>query len=249
MKEHAGVDVRRYPAGKPPADAGAGPGMPSSPRPRSARKAASPSACLPLGTTTDTNQWIGALFLARRPGHGGCQGQCDGEVGCRLPGASTMPSGSLLSCRRMPRRGTICVEQQGTLSGRGSDLQSAQRLGGRQAMPLQVAEKCWTHGLPERAGGPFLTRSRRVSTASGTSKNKPAAKSACSSSHLASECREAGRRKPGADIPPHPKFDDFKIWDGGSAQGPRSITIRSAAATRSPGVCTRRRRRSSPRRF
>src|SRR5260370_14706082 len=63
MKEHGGVDVQAlYPAGKPPADASwtwdaflvsAG-----------KRQKARYAFALPLGSTTDTNQWVGALFLA-----------------------------------------------------------------------------------------------------------------------------------------------------------------------------------------
>src|SRR6201991_1456837 len=63
MKEHAGIDVQAlYPAGKPPNDAS----WTWDAFLAAAEKCqkAGYGFGLPLGVTTDTNQWIGALFLA-----------------------------------------------------------------------------------------------------------------------------------------------------------------------------------------
>ena len=63
MKEHAGIDVQAlYPAGKPPADAS----WTWDAFLAAAEKCqkAGHAFGLPLGSTTDTNQWVGALFLA-----------------------------------------------------------------------------------------------------------------------------------------------------------------------------------------
>jgi ABC-type glycerol-3-phosphate transport system substrate-binding protein len=63
MKEYAGIDVQAlYPAGKPPADAG----WTWDAFLAAAEKChkADHAFGLPLGSTTDTNQWVGALFLA-----------------------------------------------------------------------------------------------------------------------------------------------------------------------------------------
>ena len=63
MKEYAGIDVQAlYPAGKPPADAS----WTWDAFLAAAEKChkADHAFGLPLGSTTDTNQWVGALFLA-----------------------------------------------------------------------------------------------------------------------------------------------------------------------------------------
>jgi ABC-type glycerol-3-phosphate transport system substrate-binding protein len=63
MKQHAGIDVQElYPAGKPPSDAS----WTWDAFLAAAEKCqkAGNGFGLPLGNTTDTNQWVGALFLA-----------------------------------------------------------------------------------------------------------------------------------------------------------------------------------------
>ena len=86
MKEHGGVDVQAlYPAGKPPNDAS----WTWDAFLAAAEKCqkAGVGFGLPLGSTTDTNQWVGALFLAYGARADGRQGQRHGEVGLREAGA------------------------------------------------------------------------------------------------------------------------------------------------------------------
>ena len=63
LKQHAGIDIQAmYPAGKPPADAG----WTWDSFLAAAEKCAKANCAfgLPLGVTTDTMQWVGALFKA-----------------------------------------------------------------------------------------------------------------------------------------------------------------------------------------
>jgi ABC-type glycerol-3-phosphate transport system substrate-binding protein len=212
MKEHAGIDVQElYPAGKPPNDASwtwdtflvaaekcqkAGFGF-----------------GLPLGNTTDTNQWVGALFLA----YGAQLMDAKGNVTVNSDAVrQVLDYGKRLAafCPNDAPAWDDASNNKWLLSGKGSLIfnpPSAWAVGKRDAP--QVAEKCWTHGFPKGPKGRFNPILPRFYGLWSFSKNKPAAKNLLE--HLAS--REAAERQvaasQGYDIPPYPKFTDFKTWD------------------------------------
>jgi ABC-type glycerol-3-phosphate transport system substrate-binding protein len=211
MKEYAGVDVQAlYPAGKPPADASwtwdsflvAA---------EKCHKAGHPFG-LPLGSTTDTNQWVGALFLA----YGAELMDAKGNVTANTDAVrQVLDYGKRLAAFLPPDAPSWddASNNKFLISGNASLIMnppSAWAVAKRDAR--QIAEKCWTHGFPKGPKArvnPILPRFYGVWA---FSKNKPAAKSLLE--HLA--MRPAAERQvaasQGYDIPPYTQFNDFKTW-------------------------------------
>jgi ABC-type glycerol-3-phosphate transport system substrate-binding protein len=193
MKQYAGVDVQElYPAGKPPSDktwtwdaflaaaekcqkAGYGFG-------------------LPLGSTTDTNQWVGALFLVKQVL----------EYGKRL----------VPFCPADATAWDDASNNKWLISGKGALIfnpPSAWAVAKRDAP--QVAEKCWTHGFPIGPAGRFNPTLPRFYGIWKTGKNKAAAKNLLEFLTLRQNAEKQVAASQGYDIPPYPKFNDFKTWD------------------------------------
>jgi ABC-type glycerol-3-phosphate transport system substrate-binding protein len=221
MKEHAGIDVQElYPAGKPPNDASwtwdtfliaaekcqkAGVGF-----------------GLPLGLTTDTNQWVGALFLAY-----GAQ-VMDGQ------GNVTVKTDAVRQVMEYAKRlAAFCPSDapawddasnnKWLISGKGALIfnpPSAWAVAKRDAP--QVAEKCWTHGFPKGPKGRFNPTLPRFYGVWNFSKNKPAAKSLLEYLTSRENAEKQVAASQGYDIPPYQKFNDFKTWD---EEGPPKGTL------------------------
>jgi len=212
MKQYADVDVQAlYPAGKPPNDAAwtwdaflvaaektqkAGHGF-----------------GLPLGNTTDTNQWVGALFLA----YGAQLMDGQGNVTVKTDQVKqVLAYGKKIAgfCAPDAQAWDDASNNKWLISGTGSLIfnpPSAWAVAKRDAP--QVAEKCWTHGFPKGPAGRFNPILPRFYGVWSFSKNKPAAKSLLEflASRPAAERQVAASQ--GYDIPPYPKFTDFKTWD------------------------------------
>jgi ABC-type glycerol-3-phosphate transport system substrate-binding protein len=212
MKEHAGVDVQAlYPAGKPPNDeswtwdaflaaaekcqkAGYGFG-------------------LPLGSTTDTNQWVGALFLA----FGAELMDAKGNVTAKSDAVKQVLEYGKKLVAFCPADATAWDDASNNkwlLSGKGALIMnppSAWAVGKRDAP--QVAEKCWTHGFPKGPAGRFNPILPRMYGVWNFSKNKPAAKSLLEFLTLRQNAEKQVAASQGYDIPPYTKFVDFKTWD------------------------------------
>jgi len=212
LKEYAGIDYQAlYPAGKPPNDAGwtwdaflvaaekcqkAGHGF-----------------GLPLGNTTDTNQWIGALFLA----YGADLMDAKGNVTVKTDAVrQVLEYGKKIGgfCAPDAQAWDDASNNKWLISGTGSLIfnpPSAWAVAKRDAP--QVAEKCWFGGFPKGPKGRFNPILPRFYGVWDFSKNKPAAKSLLA--YLAG--RQAAERQvaasQGYDIPPYPKFNDFKTWE------------------------------------
>jgi len=212
MKQDAGVDVQAlYPAGKAPDDASwtwdsflvaaekcqkAGHGF-----------------GLPLGNTTDTNQWVGALFLAY-----GAQLMDDkGNITVKTDAVKkVLEYGKKLAgfCPADAQAWDDASNNKWLISGTGALIfnpPSAWAVAKRDAP--QVAEKCWFGGFPKGPAGRFNPILPRFYGVWNFSKNKPAAKSllAYLASRPAAEKQVAASQ--GYDIPPYPKFNDFKTWE------------------------------------
>jgi len=212
MKEHAGVDVQAlYPAGKPPNDAS----WTWDAFLVAAEKCfkAGYAFGLPLGVTTDTNQWVGALFLA----YGAELMDAKGNV--------TVKSDTVRQVLEVGKKiASFCPadapawddssNNKWLISGKGALIfnpPSAWAVAKRDAP--QVAEKCWTHGFPKGPKGRFNPILPRFYGVWNFSKNKQAARSLLEhlSSRASAEKQVAASQ--GYDIPPYPKFTDFKTWD------------------------------------
>jgi ABC-type glycerol-3-phosphate transport system substrate-binding protein len=212
MKEYAGVDVQAlYPAGQPANDASwtwdaflvAA---------EKCFKAGYPFG-LPLGVTTDTNQWVGALFLA----YGAELMNAKGDVTVKSDTVRQVLEQGKKIAAFTPADAPAWDDSSNNkwlISGKGALIfnpPSAWAVAKRDAP--QVAEKCWTHGFPKGPAGRFNPTLPRFYGIWSFSKNKQAARGLLE--HLSSRaCAERQvASSQGYDIPPYPKFNDFKTWD------------------------------------
>jgi ABC-type glycerol-3-phosphate transport system substrate-binding protein len=212
MKEHAGVDVQAlYPAGKPPNDAA----WTWDAFLAAAEKCqkAGYGFGLPLGSTTDTNQWVGALFLA----FGAELMDAKGNVTAKSDAVKQVLEYGKKLVAYCPADATAWDDASNNkwlLSGKGALIMnppSAWAVGKRDAP--QVAEKCWTHGFPKGPAGRFNPILPRFYGVWNFSKNKPAAKSLLEFLTLRQNAEKQVAASQGYDIPPYTKFVDFKTWD------------------------------------
>jgi len=212
MKEQGGVDVQAlYPAGKPPNDASwtwdaflvaaekchkAGVGF-----------------GLPLGSTTDTNQWVGALFLA----YGAELMDAKGNVTAKSDKVKQVLEYGKRLVAFCPGDATAWDDASNNkwlISGKGALIfnpPSAWAVAKRDAP--QVAEKCWTHGFPLGPAGRYNPILPRFYGVGKSSKNKPAAMSLLEFLTLRQNAEKQVAAGQGYDIPPYTKFNDFKTWD------------------------------------
>ncbi|MGD9805301.1 MAG: ABC transporter substrate-binding protein [Hyphomicrobiaceae bacterium] len=221
MKEHAGIDVQAlYPAGKPPADAS----WTWDAFATAAEKCnkAGFAFGLPMGVTTDTVQWIGALFLA----YGADVMDKNGEITVKTDAVKQVLEYIKRLMPSLPPdvpSWDDAGNNKWLISGKGSLIfnpPSAWAVAKRDAP--QIAEKCWTHGFPKGPKArvnPMLPRYLGIWK---SSKNQAAAKSLVSfmASRKVAEAQVAASQ--GYDIPPYPKFTEFKTW---AEQGPPTGSI------------------------
>jgi ABC-type glycerol-3-phosphate transport system substrate-binding protein len=212
LKQHAGIDIQAmYPAGKPPAaDDWTWDNF------LIAAEKCHKAQCafgLPLGATTDTMQWVGALFKA----YGADVMDEKGNVTVKSDNVRQVLDYAKRLAAFLPEDAPAWDDASNNkwlLSGRGALIMnppSAWAVGKRDAP--QVAEKCWTHGFPKGPKGRFNPILPRLYGLWNFSKHKPEAKALLS--HLSS--REVAEKlvaaSQGYDIPPYPSFSDFKTWE------------------------------------
>jgi ABC-type glycerol-3-phosphate transport system substrate-binding protein len=212
MKEYAGVDVQElYPAGKPANDASWtwGAFLAAAEKCQKAGHAFG----LPLGSTTDTNQWLGALFLA----YGAVLMDAKGNVTVKSdPVRQVLEYAKKLAAFVPPDAPSWddSSNNKWLISGKGALIfnpPSAWAVAKRDAP--DVAAKCWTHGFPKGPAGRFNPILPRFYGAWSFSKNKAAAMSLLEYLTTRSVAERQVAASQGYDIPPYPKFNDFKTWD------------------------------------
>ena len=221
MKKHAGIDVQAlYPAGKPPNDASwTWDGFLAA---AEKCKKAGAGFGLPLGNTTDTNQWVGALFLA----YGAPLMDAKGNVTVKTdPVRQVLEYAKRLAafCPDDAQAWDDASNNKWLLSGRGALIfnpPSAWAVGKRDAP--QVAEQCWTHGFPKGPAGRFNPILPRFYGLWSSSTNKPAARSLLEFLAMRQNAEKQVAASQGYDIPPYPKFNDFKTWE---EEGPPRGTL------------------------
>jgi ABC-type glycerol-3-phosphate transport system substrate-binding protein len=212
MKEYAGVDVQAlYPAGKPPNDASWtwDAFLAAAEKCQKAGKGFG----LPLGSTTDTNQWLGALFLA----YGADLMDAKGNVTVRTDKVKQVLEYAkklVAFCPADAPAWDDASNNKWLISGAGSLIfnpPSAWAVAKRDAP--QVAEKCWFIGFPKGPAGRFNPILPRFYGIWKTSKNKEAAKSLLEYLAMRPAAEKQVAASQGYDIPPYPKFNDFKTWE------------------------------------
>jgi len=212
MKEHAGVDVQAlYPAGKPPAaDAWTWDAFLTA-----AEKChkAGVTFGLPLGVTTDTNQWIGALFLA----YGAELMDAKGNVTVKSDKVrQVLEYGKKIAafCPPDAVAWDDSSNNKALISGKTALIfnpPSAWAVAVRDAP--QVAEKCWHMGFPRGPAGRFNPTLPRYYGVWKFSKNKAAAMSLLEFLAQRPQAEKQVAAGRGYDIPPYSKFNDFKTWE------------------------------------
>jgi ABC-type glycerol-3-phosphate transport system substrate-binding protein len=212
MKEAAGVDVQAlYPAGKPPNDASWtwDAFLVAAEKCQKAGKGFG----LPLGNTTDTNQWLGALFLA----YGADLMDAKGNVTVRTDKVKQVLEYAkklVAFCPPDAPAWDDASNNKWLISGAGALIfnpPSAWAVAKRDAP--QVAEKCWFIGFPKGPAGRFNPILPRFYGVWKTSKNKPAAKSLLEFLAMRPAAEKQVAASQGYDIPPYSKFNDFKTWE------------------------------------
>ncbi len=219
LKQHAGIDIQAmYPAGKPAADADW-----TYDNFLIAAEKCHKAHCgfgLPLGVTTDTMQWVGALFKA----FGADVMDEKGEITVKTDQVRQVLDYAKRLSAFLPEDAPAWDDSSNNkwlISGRGALIMnppSAWAVAKRDAP--QIAEKCWTHGFPAGPKGRYNPILPRFYGIWSFSKNKPAARNLLyylSSRENAEKLVAAGQ---GYDIPPYTKFNDFQTWaDEGPPKG------------------------------
>ena len=212
MKEHAGVDVQAlYPAGKPPNDAS----WTWDAFLAAAEKCQKAGAGfgLPLGLTTDSFLWVGALFLA----YGAELMDAKGNVTVRKDKVKqAMEMGKRISavCPTDAQSWDDSSNNKWLISGKGALIfnpPSAWAVAKRDAP--KVAENCWFIGFPKGPAGRFNPTLPRFYGIWNFGKNKELAKGLLEFLAMRQNAEKQVAASQGYDIPPYVKFNDFKTWE------------------------------------
>jgi ABC-type glycerol-3-phosphate transport system substrate-binding protein len=167
---------------------------------------------LPLGATTDSVDWLGALFRA----FGAELVNAKGEITAKSDATrQALEYLNRLSVFLPPDVSAWdnASNNKWLVAGKGALIfnpPSAWAVAKRDAP--QVAEKLWTHAMPKGAKGRFVSVLPRFQGIWNFSKNKSAAKALLqhvSTREAAAKLVDGGQ---GYDLPPFVKFNDFKTW-------------------------------------
>jgi len=213
LKEHAGIDVQAmYPAGAEPTAAAADWTWDTFlVAAQKLHKAGYPFG-LPMGTTYDTQNWVGALFRS----FGADLVDASGKITVKTDAVRSVLDYGKRIMEYLPPDVPAWDDASNNkwlISGKGSLIMnppSAWAVAKRDAP--QVAEKCWTHGMPKGAQGrfvPFLPRNLGIWK---FAKNKSAAKSLIKTLAMRGPAEKLVAASQGYDLPPYAKLQDFKTW-------------------------------------
>jgi len=223
LKEHAGIDIQgMYPAGAAPsalADTWTWDNFLVAAE--KCHKAGYPFG-LPLGATTDSIDWIGALFHA----FGADLVDAGGKLTVKSDAVRQVLDYSKRLAGFLPPDVSAWDNSSNNkwlIAGKGALIfnpPSAWAVAKRDAP--QIAEKLWTHAMPKGPRGRYVAMLPRFQGLWNFSKNKSAAKSLMLhvSSHEAAGKLVAACQ--GYDLPPFVNFNDFKTWDD---EGPPKGTL------------------------
>jgi len=221
MKQHAGVDVQAmYPAG----------GAPKAENWNLETFVKAAEAChkagfpfgIGLGGTTDSVDTAGAFFHA----HGAALVNKDGQITVKSdPVRKTLDYMKRLASFFPPDAPAWddASNNKWLVSGKGALIMnppSAWAVAKRDAP--QVAEQCWTHGMPSGPNGRFAPFLPYFWGIWAFSKNKPAAKSLLTYLSQRSSAEQMVAASQGYDLPSFSNLTDFKTW---AEEGPPKGTL------------------------
>jgi ABC-type glycerol-3-phosphate transport system substrate-binding protein len=221
MKKHAGIDVQAlYPAGSPPkADAWT---LDAFLKAAEACHKAGATFGIGLGITSDSVDTAGAIFHS----FGAALINKDGQITVKTDAVrQTMEYFKKLAAVLPPDAPAWddASNNKWLVAGKGALIMnppSAWAVAKRDAP--QVAEQCWTHGMPSGPNGryaPFLPYFWGVWN---FSKNKPAAKSLLAALSTREAAEKMVAASAGYDLPSFEKLTDFKTW---AEEGPPKGTL------------------------
>lgn len=221
LKEHAGIDLQAmYPAGKDATAAADGWTWEALLGAAEKLQKAGFAFGIPLGVTTDSVLWLGGLFAA----YGAVLIDAKGNVTAKTDAVKEAVTYGKRLMQFLPPDAPAWDDSSNNkwlISGKGSLIfnpPSAWAVAKRDA--AAVAEKCWTVGFPKGPKGRFNPTLPRLYGIWNFSKNKENAKSLLL--HLTSRpvAEKQVASSQGYDLPPYPKFHDFKTWvDNGPPPG------------------------------
>jgi ABC-type glycerol-3-phosphate transport system substrate-binding protein len=221
MKQHAGIDVQAmYPAGAPPkADAWTMDAMLKAAE--ACHKAGFPFG-IGLGSTADSVDTAGAVFQS----FGANLVDAKGNITVKTDAVRQALDYYTRLARFFPPDAPAWDDSSNNkwlVSGRGAFIMnppSAWAVAKRDAP--QVAEQCWTHGMPAGPKGRYAPFLPYFWGTWNFSKNKSAAKSLLVHLSQRSSAEKMVAASGGYDLPSFAKFTDFKTW---AEEGPPKGTL------------------------
>ncbi len=213
LKEHAGLDIQEmYPAGKDATAAADNWTWENLLKAAEKCHKAGVAFGIPLGVTTDSVLWLGGLLAA----YGAELIDAKGNVTVKSDAVKQVMDYGKRLMAFLPADVPAWDDASNNkwlISGKGALIfnpPSAWAVAKRDAP--QVAEKCWTIGFPKGPKGRFNPTLPRIYGLWNFGKNKETAKGLLLhlSGRAAAEKQVASSQ--GYDLPPYPKFYDFKTW-------------------------------------
>lgn len=177
---------------------------------------------LPLGTTGDSTNWIGALCNA----FGAVAVDAKGDIAIRSDGTRQVLEYVKRLAAFLPPDVVAWDDASNNrwlISGKGALIlngPSAWAVAKRDAPT--VAEQCWTFAMPKGPKGRFVSFTPFLAGIWQFSKNKSAAKSLLAHLSTREAIQQLVAASQGFDLPPFVKFNDFDTW---AEQAPPKGTI------------------------
>ena len=223
LKEFADIDVQAmFPAGKDPTPAADAWTWDAFLTAAEKCHKAGHSFGLPLGATTDSLDWVGALFSA----FGAALVDSKGNTNVKSDEVRQVLEYSKRLFAFLPpdvASWDNASNNKWLVSGRGALIfnpPSTWVVAKRDAP--EVAAKMWTHAMPKGPKGRFAPLLPRYQGLWNFSKNKSAAKSLLVHINKPESIAKLVVGAAGYDIPPYQKLLDYKVWDD---QGPPPGTL------------------------
>ncbi len=221
MKQHAGIDVQAlYPAGAPPkADSWT---LDALLKAAEACHKAGFAFGIGLGSTADSVDTAGAIFQS----FGAALVDAKGDITVKSDAVRQALEYYTKLARFFPPDAPAWDDSSNNkwlVSGRGALIMnppSAWAVAKRDAP--QVAERCWTHGMPAGPKGRYAPFLPYFWGTWNFSKNKPAAKSLLVHLSQRSSAEKMVAASGGYDLPSFAKFTDFTTW---AEEGPPKGTL------------------------
>ena len=222
MKKHAGIDVVGDVSGRRPAEGRTAWTLDAMLKAAEACHKGGYPFGIGLGTTEDNVDTAGAIFQSFGANLVDAKGNISVKSDAGAQGAGILQEARAIPAARRAGLGQRLQQQVPDRRQGRADHEPAERLGGAKRDAPQVAEQCWTHGMPSGPAGPFAPFLPYFWGIWKFGKNKSAAKSLWHICRTRVGGREDGRGERGYDLPAFEKLTTFKTW---AEEGPPKGTL------------------------